>query len=221
MFGNWTVIGVAARRSRVKFMRCRCICGSEREIALGKLRSGHTRSCGCWRGGAIQERYGRWRVLSEASAGVNGQRRVLCRCDCGIERLVYVNSLRRKLSASCGCLLVERVRRHGQSRTADYKNWTAMIQRCHNPKTNEYRNYGARGIYVCAEWRDDFATFYADILAEIGQRPKGKTIDRVNNDGPYTRGNVRWATRSEQLANSRMSASERGRRGAESRWHHT
>ena len=78
-----------------------------------------------------------------------------------------------------------------------------MLQRCENPKATKFRNYGGRGIKVCDRWHD-FATFYADTIAEIGPRPKGTTLDRwPNNDGNYEPGNVRWATGAQQNNNRR------------------
>lgn len=73
-----------------------------------------------------------------------------------------------------------------------------MVARCHDPKADEYKNYGARGIYVCQRWRE-FPNFYAD----MGDPPEGKSLERINNDGPYEPGNVRWATAREQLFNTR------------------
>jgi hypothetical protein len=76
--------------------------------------------------------------------------------------------------------------------------WYAMIDRCHNPKHRSFKNYGARGITVCARWHD-----LENFLVDMGPRPPGLTIDRINNDGNYEPGNVRWATRSVQQRNKR------------------
>lgn len=84
-----------------------------------------------------------------------------------------------------------------------YYTWMQMKQRCYNPNATSYKNYGGRGITVFAEWRESFQTF----LDYVGPRPEGKTMDRINNDGNYEPGNVRWATGVEQIANRRSSVS--------------
>jgi hypothetical protein len=138
---------------------------------------------------------------------------------CGTIRDVSIGTLRTGISGSCGCRNAARARRHGLSESVEYRLWKAMIQRCHNPRNSEYRNYGARGIRVCQRWRHDFTAF----LADVGFKPARQlTLDRVDNDGDYQPGNVRWATRSEQMQNTRLTHDERirrGRRNALKRWH--
>lgn len=88
---------------------------------------------------------------------------------------------------------------HGVVQTPEYRAWAQMIYRCGNPSADCFANYGGRGIRVCASWRESFAAF----LADVGPRLVGHSLDRINNDGHYEPGNVRWATRSQQNNNHR------------------
>lgn len=137
-----------------------------------------------------------------------GQAKWWVECSCGEYLIVRANDLRTGRTRSCGCLRRERSRElkttHGHARyrrfSGVYKAWRAMVQRCEiGPESNAYQYYAGRGISVCHQWRNSFETFFAD----MGPRPFGKTLDRINNDGNYEPGNCRWATMGEQRRNSR------------------
>lgn len=135
----------------------------------------------------------------------------LCACDCGTVVTVVGESLRSGHAKSCGCFRREFASivgkaarpRHGHAcrdrYSVEYRTWGGMIQRCTNPKFRQFRDYGGRGISVCPEWRTSFERF----LADMGPRPVGLTLDRINNDGNYKPGNCRWASRSQQQRNQR------------------
>lgn len=149
----------------------------------------------------LGRRYGRWLVLGDRTTGAPVPR-ILCRCDCGVERMVIAMGLRSGSSTSCGCWNREYKRvgpvKHGHSRSATYNSWSAMNQRCANPKTIGYANYGGRGIAVCPEWAASFEAF----LADVGPRPSRRhTLDRIDGDGDYRPGNVRWALARDQCRN--------------------
>src|SRR5215207_628077 len=155
-------------------------------------------------------RYGR--LVVEALDGKRGRKFFWrCRCDCGRETVVAGDNLSGG-TQSCGCLGMERRTAsrlvHGERLSPEYVIWCSIKQRCLNPRHPRYSDYGRRGITICDEWRDDFAAF----LAHVGRRPASHlTLDREDNNRGYEPGNMRWATRSQQVRNSRPRR-ERGKR---------
>ncbi len=147
--------------------------------------------------------FGRWSVKSYAGKRSN-KNTWLCECDCGKTGVVGTGILKSGRSASCGCLQKERVgasaATHKLSKTPLYQIWAGMIQRCENSKASQFHNYGGRGITVCGRWRSSFEAFLDDVPA----RPSNKhSLDRIDNNGNYEPGNVRWATMLEQSNNTR------------------
>lgn len=166
------------------------------------------------------QRFGRWLVIADAGAEPSKPHYWLCRCDCGTERAVQERHLKNGKTQSCGCLARElaadKKRTHGLSYHPMKPTYYAMIARCHNANSAEYSNYGGRGIVVCDRWRDGFVNF----LADMGERPDSMTIDRIDNDGPYSPENCRWATTSEQCNNTRANRflELNGKRQAVAQW---
>lgn len=131
------------------------------------------------------------------------RRLVLCRCDCGNERIVPFGRLVRDEQYSCGCYgreqVIKSAKTHGLSKTHVYRSWINMMRRCYKSKGNDYRDYQGRGIKVCKRWRVDFLSFMED----MGSPPPGWTLERVNVNGNYKPSNCIWATPAHQATNTR------------------
>lgn len=166
------------------------------------------------------ERFGRLVVVERDPIFVGKKAKWICLCDCGKQKSISRNSLVRGLTKSCGCLNIEMLKKrdrsvspkgnfkHGYARTGSHKNrkrpsatynaWCCMKTRCTNKNHDKYHLYGGRGIGYCKEW-ESFENFVAD----MGEKPDGCSLDRIDNYKGYSKDNCRWATREQQSANRR------------------
>jgi hypothetical protein len=183
-------------------------------VSTGNLQSGGTQSCGCLKRERAKDTkvdltfktFGRLWALNPI--GKDKQDRTLwsCLCLCGKKTIVNASSLRSGNTSSCGCLQIERIREakitHGYrikgSHSSTYVSWYGMIQRCTNSNHIQWKNYGGRGIKVCNLWRK-----FENFLADMGERPEGLTLDRIDNEGNYEPNNCKWSTYKQQANNRR------------------
>jgi len=133
-----------------------------------------------------------------------------CICECGVVKKFKVGSLTSGNSKSCGCRTKAALKAanttHGFSRTPTHKCWRNMVMRCTNPSNKAYSHYGGRGISVCESWLT-----FENFLADMGPKPDGMTLDRINNNADYEPSNCKWATVKDQVRNRRMTIMYEGK----------
>jgi hypothetical protein len=162
---------------------------------------------------AVGQRFGRGVVLSESRVpntpaqirrgSTTGQRGLHMLCDCGNEYTVNFYSVYNGLNQSCGCGQRDAHVTHGLSYDPLFKTWEGMMRRCYNSEDKDYHNYGGRGIQVFGEWHN-VAKFIEWMNSNLGPKPTGCSIDRVDNNQGYEPGNVQWSTATAQAANRRV-----------------
>lgn len=148
---------------------------------------------------SVGKKFGDLTVMAPAVTTKKG-RKVLCLCKCGTQTDVFAHEIATGKTRSCGCFVkMGGARRtHGKSGTHTYKCWAHLMQRCTNSKAKDYDRYGGRGIHVCSQWLE-----FERFLKDMGEAAKGRSIERIDNDGNYEKNNCRWATDAEQRLNKR------------------
>lgn len=215
-FGELTVVSDRYRPDPTKypyFVDCTCSCGSGvrsyRCVSLTK-KNNPTRSCGCLQRKSasklktevcVNQRFGLL-IITEDLGMVSGRRFVKASCDCGSETSTRYDQILNGHTKSCGCLqkavASEKSTTHGMSGTPEHTVWVSMKQRCNNPNSPSYENYGGRGITYDPSW-EKFENFFSD----MGERPEGKELDRIDVDKGYSKSNCRWVDSTVQSHNQR------------------
>lgn len=153
------------------------------------------------------QKFGRWTVVGPRRSKLNKPVYWKCQCECGVFKYVTLTSLRAGSSRSCGCwrkeLALKRFTKHGKYKSPLYPIWLGIIQRCTNKNCKNFKYYGGRGIGIWGKWRNDFGAFCSYILENLGPKPNKHSLDRVDTNGWYEPGNLRWSTVSIQQHNKR------------------
>lgn len=203
-YGKLLVIKRVGSSNRGVKWLCQCICGNTTEVFGADLRSGNTSSCGC--SYTIDEtgnKYGKYIVI-EKSPVAKGAAHWICLCECGKKKAVRGDALRKGEATSCGqCNRPSLVEKSGFSFHYLYDTWSNMVSRCYNTNSPAFPDYGGRGIKVYSKWQSSPESFYKWIELNLGARPKGYSLDRINVYGNYEPGNLRWASSEEQVNNRR------------------
>lgn len=195
-YNLWTVIQPSTYK--LGFVEARCACGTEKEVNYSNLKKGLSKSCGCLpraTKSVIGKVYNRLTIISEP-VGSGNSRKVIALCSCGVEKEYGLYAVTSGNTTSCGCYKLEKISSHGLTGTKTYKAWANAISRTTNPKVPGYKDYGRRGIKVSQDWLT-----FENFLRDMGEAPEGLSLERMDNDGDYCKGNCRWATKAEQSRN--------------------
>ena len=144
------------------------------------------------------DRYGKLLAIEKVKCDSKYRKYWLFQCDCGNKKEIRIDGVKSGKTRSCGCGNIVFHKKHGYYGTRTYQSWIQMKNRCLNPRHISFENYGGRGINVCSKWLD-----FEGFLEDMGDRPKGRSLDRIDNNKGYSKENCKWSTQKEQSNNKR------------------
>jgi hypothetical protein len=217
--GKWTTILFARKPNDDKrYWMCKCDCGTQklvREIDLINARSTQCAQCRFSFKYDIGQRFGSLVIVDrfKSNNGLLAKNKFTLICDCGDSSTVdtaRINAGKVKMCYKCSLKLVGQPR-HGMHNSSTYSTWEQIKRRCYAVNYARYKDYGGRGITVCERWH-----IFDNFLADMGVKPEGLQIDRIDNDGPYSPDNCHWVTPRENMQNRRNSP--KNKKAGESKW---
>lgn len=221
VYNNWIIRGdrVKPTAGSAWMLPVSCVCSPDRVVyrKAYSVLNGRSKSCGCLKAIVTSERnranrvhgvsvgdvFGRLSVI-DVITPVSGPTLALVVCKCGTQKTVEISQLLGGRTNSCGCLRSELIKEknttHGLSRShrSLYSLWSSMLERCQAKESKSYPNYGGRGITVSESWQS-----FENFLRDMGEKPDGKSLDRIDNNAGYSKENCRWASAAEQQRNTR------------------
>lgn len=206
-FGKLTVIDVIDKQNGHLYCLCQCECGNHKTVRDDHLKSGNTISCGCARKDRVYNRikdltgqkFGKLTVLSYAFSDKHRVSHYLCECECGNQKIISGQNLSKGLTKSCGCIKKskksndkpqKRDRFKWASYDRIYRIWYGIKYRCYYKTSTSYKKYGAKGVTMCEEWKNDFQNFKQWALEN--NYAENLTIDRIDNSKGYQPDNCRF-----------------------------